>query len=464
MTPDAAPSPIPPSAPRRLPARTLARLLGAAPAPGTDPDALPAVTGAAHHDGRIRPGDAFFALPGATHHGLDHADAALAAGAALVVSDRPHPHGLVVDDPAAALLALGRWARARLRSSVVGVTGSAGKTTARALLAAGLDAAAGDGNLNTPHALAGRLLRAWSEDLPHPLVLEMGIDHVGEMDRIVHLVRPDVGLLTAIGPAHLDGFGDVATVAREKGRLLHGVARGLAALGAWRQVDADLRLRTEPYALADGAEDAAGAAPADGVRWRGTVTGPALTPTLHVAPPGGGDALEVALPGVGRGLAESAVGTLAVAERLGQDPRAAAARLERARFEDGRLQVRRDGARLVIDDTYNANPTSMAQALELLHAAPGPRVALLGDMAELGAEADAAHRAMAEAARGLERVAYAGAHADAVRAGHPGATCGTFDDLLHLARTLPREGTVLVKASRSGRFERVVAALLGEAP
>lgn len=461
MTSDAAPTPAAATPPRRLHAGTLAHLLDATPAAGVALDALPAVTGAAHHDGHVRPGDAFFALPGADHHGLEHADAALAAGASLIVSDRPHPRGLVVAAPGDALLALGRWARGRRRGPVVGVTGSAGKTTARALLAAGLDAHASEGNLNTPHALAGRLMRAWSEDDGAPLVMEMGIDHVGEMDRLVALVRPDVGLLTAIAAAHLDGLGDVATVAREKGRLLHGVARGLAAIRAWRDLDPELQLRATPYGLADADDDAWADVDDVGV-WRGALAGPALAPSLHVNPPDGRPPVEVALPGPGRGLAESAVGVLAVADRLGLPPDAVAGRLPRATFEDGRLQVRRDGPRLVIDDTYNANPASMAQALELLHAAPAPRVALLGDMAELGGEADAAHRHMAEAARGLEHVLYAGTHADAVRAGHPDAICTTFDDLLARARSLPRDGTVLVKASRSGRFERVVAALLGE--
>ncbi|MDR9390874.1 MAG: Mur ligase family protein [Trueperaceae bacterium] len=461
MTPDAAPSPAPSPTPRRLTAGALARLLDATPADGVDPTTLPDVTGAAHHDAHVRPGTAFFALPGATHHGLEHADAALAAGASLVVSDRPHPRGFVVEAPGDALLALGRWARARLRGPVIGVTGSAGKTTARALLTAGLGAAASEGNLNTPHALAGRLVRAWSEDDGAPLVLEMGIDHVGEMARLVDLVRPDVGLLTAIAAAHLDGLGDVATVAREKGRLLHGAARGVAAIDAWRRLAPELQLRVAPYGLVEADAGPWPDAPDVGL-WRAHVEGPALAPTLEAVDPDGGAPIRVALPGPGRGLAESAVGVLAVADRLGLDPRAAAARLPHARFEDGRLQVRRDGARLVLDDTYNANPASMAQALEVLHAAPGPRVALLGDMAELADEADAAHRAMAEAARGLEHVLYAGTHADAVRAGHPGVTCTTFDGLLALARELPREGTVLVKASRSGRFERVVAALLGE--
>ena len=197
--------------------------------------------GVRFHSDRVRPGDAFVAMAGARAHGERFADDALARGAAFVISDRPRPGAVLVDDAGAALLDLGRAARAARRGRVIGVTGSVGKTTAKALLAAALDAAASPGNLNTPHALATVLVDAWlADDLDRPLVLELGIDHVGEMARLIELVRPTDGLLTAIAPAHLEGLGDLATVAREKGQSARGRdrrplrgPRRLAAAGPW---------------------------------------------------------------------------------------------------------------------------------------------------------------------------------------------------------------------------------------
>lgn len=430
----------------------LATLLAAAPptrpfgrraAPGDD--AGPHVTGASHHSGRVRPGDAFFALPGADHHGIEHADEALDAGASVVVSDRPHRFGIQVDDPGASLLRLGRWVRGRLRAPVVGVTGSAGKTTARALAAAALDAHASQGNLNTPHALAGRIARAWSDDLHRPLVLEMGIDRIGEMDELTALVRPDVGLVTAVDASHLDGLGDVNTVAREKARLLSSAPRGLAADAAWQRLPADLALGVQRYGLEC---DAA---------WSGRLAGSALAPVLQLTMP---RALDVALPGLGRGLAESVVGVLALADLLGRDLAEAAARVASAELEPGRLTLRRASGFMLLDDSYNANPASMRQALALLRAAPGPRTAILGDMLELGGEASAYHRALGAATRGLERVLFVGEHAHDVRAGNSEVEIVPAERAAGIVRDLPRSGTVLVKASRGLRFERLVDALL----
>ena len=143
---------------------------------------LPPAGGVRFHSDRVRPGDAFVALGGAATHGVRYADDALARGAAYVITDRPFPGAVRVDDAGAALLALGSAARAVLVGPVVAVTGSAGKTTTKALLAAALDAFASPGNLNTTHALATVLVDAWlAGDPARPLVLELGIDRVREV-------------------------------------------------------------------------------------------------------------------------------------------------------------------------------------------------------------------------------------------------------------------------------------------
>jgi len=425
-----------------LAAAELAALLGAA----TPRSPLPEVRGATHHSGRVRPGDAFFAVAGADHHGIEHADQALAAGASLVVSDRPHPAGILVSDPGSALLRLGAWARGRMRAPVIGVTGSAGKTTARALLAASLDAQASEGNLNTPHALAGRLMRAWSDDPTRPLVLELGIDHEGEMERLVRLVRPDVGMVTRIAAAHLGGLSDEATVLREKAKLLHAAPRGLVADAAWRLLPDDLAVSVLRYGLEGDAS------------WRGRVGGEPLAPTLELEAP---VQIELSLPGLGTGLAESAVGALAAAAMLNVSLDVAAERLRHAQLEPGRLTPRRGNGFTVLDDSYNANPASLRQALELLRSAPGPRTAVLGEMLELGPDAAAHHRALGEASRGLDRVLFVGRYGEAVLTGNPAAEIVPDADAERAVSDLPRTGTILVKASRGLRFERLVRALLG---
>ncbi len=461
----------------RLSAAALAELIGAA-APS---DPRVAVSGATHHSGRVRPGDAFFALPGADHHGIVHADAALNAGAALIVSDRPHPMGLAVADPGAALLRLGRFARGRLTGPVVGVTGSAGKTTARALLAAALDAEASEGNLNTPHALAGRLVRAWNDDAGRPLVLELGIDRIGEMAELTELVRPDVGLITSIAASHLNGLRDEATVAHEKAGLLRAAPRGLAADAAWRALPSELSDRIVRYGLSsDDLGDApwrarleggrADARPLDadapdGVSFDGDAfDGDPFEPVLILERPERHRGVRVELPGVGRGLAESAVGALATAELLGVSLEAAARRLEGATLEPGRLQLRRRGSLTIIDDSYNSNPVSARQALELLRSAAAPRVAILGEMLELGDDAARHHRTLGEATLGLELVLFHGPHGDAVRSGNPDARVLDDEAIRASVSRLPREGTILIKASRGMRFERLVAVLTESEP
>lgn len=422
-----------------------AALLGA-PAPSAVSDR---VRGATHHSGRVRPGDAFFALPGAHEHGIAYADDALAAGASLVVSDRPHARGIRLDDPAAALLKVGTWARGRLSRPVVAVTGSAGKTTAKALLRAALDGDASAGNLNTPHALAGTLLRAWADGGAGPLVLEVGIDRLGEMAESAGLVRPDLAVLTNLSAGHLDALQDVETVAREKSMLLHTAARACAADAAWRRLEPGLRWRTVRYGL-DAPE----------AEWRGTLLGSAFAPELSVESP---EPRTLPLPGVGAGLAESALGALAVARLLNVPGEVAADRLRDAPLEPGRLRPIRLGDLLVLDDAYNANPASAAQALALLRQAPPPRVAVLGDMLELGAESEHHHRELGRATRGLDRVLAVGPAARALREGNPDVRIVAPEDAEAAVAELPTRGTVLIKASRGMRFERLVEALRARA-
>jgi UDP-N-acetylmuramoyl-tripeptide--D-alanyl-D-alanine ligase len=431
--------------------------------PGVARTVSPATGVAFHHD-HLRRGSVFFALAGAHTHGIAFADDALARGAAFVVSDRPHPRGILVRDPAALLLALGHEARAAWRGPVIGVSGSVGKTTLRALLAAALAAPSSTGNRNTPYALATTLVAHWlAGDTGKPLVLELGIDHAGEMDRLTDLVRPTHAVLTTIAPAHLDGLGDLAGVAHEKSRLLEAAsARRYAGAGAWRALRPALRDVTLRYGLVgDDAPTAAEDAPDTDATPTGRYLVQVDRPRLiaHLAP--GEAPVEVGLPGPGSALAEHALGALVIARELGVSALVAADRIAAAVLEPRRLQVRRLGALTLIDDSYNANPASMALALDVLRSFPAPRSAVLGDMRELGDEAEAHHAALAAACGGLEPLWAVGPLGRVLVADHPGAShyadvAAAIEDV----DRLPQRGTLLVKGSRSIALDRLVDALV----
>ncbi len=468
------------------------------------PERLPeAGRGVRFHSDRVRPGDVFVAMAGASQHGERFADDALARGAAFVLTDRPRAGAVLVDDAGAALLDLGRVARAAHRGAVIGITGSVGKTTAKTLLAAALDGRLSPGNLNTPHALATVLVDAWlADDLDRPLVLELGIDHVGEMARLLDLVRPDHALLTAIAPAHLSGLHDVATVAREKGRLLaHARGVRVVAESAWQQLPPDLRAVTVRYALADAIGDGDAEAPTDAgvLTDAGATAGAAAltrgaeagrVPSPHQPPlligthvPGEArdrlrvrlDAgrvgpereLDLALPGLGRALAANALGALTLALELGADGDAAAAGIAGARLEAHRLTLHRHHDWTLIDDTYNAGPPSMREALAVLTRMPRPRVAVLGSMLELGPASAEYHAELGRAcaALDLDLVWAVGDDARALAQACPGARqLADTGTAIAAAAELPRHGTLLVKGSRGIGLEALVAHLLTTAP
>lgn len=403
---------------------------------------LPHATGANFHSGRLKPGDIFFALPGEKEHGIVHADSALERGAAFIVSERPHPRGLTVPDPEAALLSLGRYGRQQLTGAVVGISGSAGKTSTRAFTAAALDAAASEGNFNTPRALACTIVAAWQDDPRRPLVLELGIDRPGEMDELVDLVRPTHGLLTTIAESHLEQLGDIEGVAREKARLLERSPERFASTGAASRLPRPLPGLVR-YGLAEDADIS------------GRLEGGVLE-ALGV---------KVRLRYPGKAMAANALAALTLAWRLGLDREAAATRIERAKLEAGRLEIKLRGGLKILDDSYNSNPASAREALGVLSTCDGPRCAVLGDMLELGSQAEELHRELGAATRGLDLVLAIGPQARFISDGNPNAIHrANIDEALPLLARMPDRGTVLVKASRGMHLERIVDELLSGIP
>lgn len=363
---------------------------------------------------------AFVALPGEAMHGNRFVDSALEAGAPFVLTDLDVPRAVRVPDAWAALKAWAQAERAR-NPLVVGITGTAGKTTAKSYVAAALEAAYLP-VFNTQPAIACFLIEHGRG--ARPLVVEMGIDRLGEMAELVSLVGPDVGVVTSIGAAHLEGLGSVENIVREKGVIL-GAGRRLVGVqaGPYYPGVPTYGFGEATHAGEDLTLDESGAT----FRFR---------------------EVPVHLPRASRVQAEAAVLALTLAEQVGLDLTEAAQRLARVEVPGGRYRVL-PGAVTVIDDAYNASPLSVQVALDALDSmAPsgGRRIAVLGRMLELGETEAELHAEVGDYARRKADLTY-GVGRFASLLGD--RACPTVPDLLAaLLPELRRGDVVLVKASR----------------
>jgi len=429
----------------------------------------------------LEPGDLFVALSD-RRDGHDFVAAALEKGAAAaLVSRRPAGVGpkaplLMVDDVLAALEALGRAARARSRAQVVAVTGSAGKTSSKEMLRAAL---AGQGRV---HAAEASFNNHWGVPLslarmPREAdfaVLEIGMNAPGEIAPLARLARPHVALITTVAEAHLAAFDDLAAIAREKAAIFEGLVPGGAAV-----FPADLEV--SPILAAAAARRGArslrfGSVPeADlrllEVRLAGTAT--VVRASRRGAP------LLFRLDAPGRHFAANALGVLGAVEALGADVALAALALAGWRPPAGRGTrarvaldpVEEDLALELIDDSYNANPASLEAALEVLAAAAPPagtgrRVAILGDMLELGPQEEALHREIAALAamRAVDLVHCAGPRMRALHEALPVGRRGLWREsaaaLAAEAHRLVAAGdVVLIKGSKASGIAQVVDAI-----
>ena len=415
---------------------------------------------------RLAAGDLFVALRGAHADGHDFVGAAAAAGAAGALVARrvaaPLPQ-VVVPDVEAALTAAARAWRAAYAGTVIGVAGSNGKTTTKEMLAAILARAgtvlATRGNLNNQLGVPLTLLRLAPEQ--RFAVIEVGANHPGEVAALAGLARPHIGLVTNAGAEHLEGFGSIEGVARSEGEMFAALdATGTAVVNA---DDAYAALwcgmtpaRIVTFGFAAGADVRAEGLTAD-VDTRGFVT------RFELVAPRGRCRVELAL--AGRHNVQNALGAAAAALAAGVSLEAVAAGLGAMRAVGGRLQFKltRAGAWL-IDDSYNANPSSVRAGIDVLAALPGRRWLVLGDMAELGGFAADSHREVGRYARahGVERL-YAHGPLAALAASEFGAGAQCFESAEPLTRALAAELApdvrLLVKGSRVNRLDRVVAAL-----
>jgi UDP-N-acetylmuramoyl-tripeptide--D-alanyl-D-alanine ligase len=449
----------------RLDAAEVARILGGVLT--GDPTAT--VTGEVQTDSRlVSAGDAFFALPGATTDGARFAEAAVAAGAALVIAEQPLeipvpvivvPDGLrALGELAAAVVATVR-ARGGLR--VIAVTGSNGKTTTKNMLGAILaedgETIAPEGSFNNEVGAPMTMLR--TTEATKYLVLEMGADAVGDIERLVGLAMPDVAIVLKVGSAHIGKFGSREAIAVAKGELVRDLpASAVAVLNG--DDDAVIAMPTAAtvrrFALADGAAD-----PEDWIADRIRIS---LEGTEFTLRHGGVDR-PVRLRILGEHHVMNALAALSAADAVGVAPEAAIPALEAMqRAERWRMELLPgpDGV-IVINDAYNASPESTAAALRTLAEVTRGRaraIAIIGEMAELGDFAVESHDAIGRLAvrLNIDLLVVVGQGARAVHLGAQhegswGSEAMFVDDdaaAYDAVRALQRPGDViLVKSSNS---------------
>ena len=449
----------------RIAAVTQGRILGGAQA------AELVVNGLTTDTRAIAQGQLFVALAGERFDAHDFLAAAVQAGAAgLLVSDEQRlPAGVPAVLVADTRLALGQLAaawRAQFTLPLIAVTGSNGKTTTKEMIASILETAypgavlATRGNFNNDIGLPLTLLGLHAGH--RAAVVEMGMNQPGEIAYLTQLARPTVALVNNAQRAHLQGMGDLAEIAREKGSIFTGLAAaGVAVFNAddaqsavWQaQVDAAGQ-RPLRFAVNQPAEV------------RGTLTQQGLDFLLALQTPAG--EAQLVLPVPGRHNAVNALAATAACLAAGIALPQVVAGLQSFRGVKGRLQRRQgqQGAQ-ILDDTYNANPDSVRAGIDVLASTIGKKILVLGDMGEIGEGSHQCHDEIGGYAKsqGVDRLYALGeASAQAVRNfGEGGRHFCTIDKLIAaVQKELAADTTVLVKGSRFMRMERVADALVAE--
>ena len=444
---------------------------------------LPAAISGISIDSRsLAAGEAFFAIAGDNRDGHDFVSPALAAGAAVAVvaeekranfpSEAPL---LVVADVLAALRDLARAARARSQAKFVGVTGSVGKTSTKEALRLGL---AADGET---HASVASYNNHWGVPLSlsrcpqsaRYAVLELGMNHAGEIDALAALARPHIAIITTIEPVHLEFFGSLAAIADAKAEIFSHVEPGGAAVinrdnGQFARLSAHARAAGVARVVAFGEH-----ARADARLIKCALHADCSTVKARIL----GTEITYKVGAPGRHLVQNSLAVLAAAALAGADLALAAlalAQLEPAAGRGTRVTLdmpdARDGTALLIDESYNANPASMRAALALLGQAEigpqGRRIAVLGDMLELGSAGADLHRELLApvTAHGIDLVFCCGPLMRALwealpserRAGYAETSAALEPQVLAAIRS---GDAVMVKGSLGSRMGPIVKAL-----
>jgi UDP-N-acetylmuramoyl-tripeptide--D-alanyl-D-alanine ligase len=432
--------------------------------------------GAVSSDSRtIQKGALFVALRGPNFDGAEFVAAAAARGAVAALVERPTPSALtqiVVPDTLAALQRLAAAWRENFTFPIVAVAGSNGKTTAKEMTAAILSrmgpCMATHGNLNNHIGVPLTLLRL--DSAQRSAVIEMGANRIGDVAELVGIARPTVGLITNAGAEHLEGFGDLDGVAQGEGEMVACLERSAIAIinaddayaGYWRSIAGAGRIVT--FGVQGASAGGAGSAPdfmaRDAVQ---AIEHGEFTTRFTLTCPLG--ERRILLKAGGAHNVANALAAAAAASAAGAGLEHIAAGLADFRAVAGRLQLKAGPSESwIIDDTYNANPSSVRAGLDVLRTLPGVTWLVLADMAELGeysadSHADAGRLARA---RGVTRLFALG-----LQSAHAAQTFGAggewFADpealITRLKAELEPGVTVLIKGSRVNRLERVVQAL-----
>jgi UDP-N-acetylmuramoyl-tripeptide--D-alanyl-D-alanine ligase len=418
----------------------------------------------------LKPGDMFVALKGESRDGHEFVKAAFDAGANAALVSQP-PAGIASDGALLtvahtqrALEDLAVAARARSNAKIVAVTGSVGKTTTKEILRLAF------GALGATHASAASYNNHWGVPLslaamPRETrygVFEIGMNHFGEIRTLVGFARPHVALVTGVAPAHLEFFGNLEAIADAKAEIFEGIVPGGAAL-----VPADSPLAERLVARAHQAHVARilrfGSSPRCDARLLEYV---ATADGAHVKADILGTPVEFRIGAEGKHIADNAIAALLCVSAADGDVLNAAAALRQFRSLNGRGARFSAGGIEVIDESYNANPVSMAAALALLANAKGRRIAVLGDMLELGPQSGALHAgllASIESAR-ADLVFLCGTQMkslwDVLPVSRRGAQASSSAELAHLLKAaLQRGDTVLVKGSLGSKMALIIDAL-----
>jgi UDP-N-acetylmuramoyl-tripeptide--D-alanyl-D-alanine ligase len=440
-------------------------------------DAEQSFAGVTINSRSVSSGELFVAIRGPHHDGHDYIQGALrnGAGGALVargteLPSLPDSFSLIaVEDTTAGLGALAAAHRRGFDGPLVAITGSSGKTTTKELCAAILENVAPclrtQGNLNNQYGLPLTLLRREPED--RFAVVEIGMNHPGEIAPLAAIAAPTIAIITNVGTAHIEFMGSAEAIAEEKGSLLEALqSEHFAILNADDPLVLAQAGRTAAKKLCFGTAAGAEIRASEIERSAG-----AFQFQLHT--PSGTRSVRV--PGASETLIPNSLGAAAAAFAAGASLEQIEAGLASYAGVAGRMQLRRAATgTLLIDDTYNANPQSMHAALRSLTALAKEEgrtpVAVLGDMGELGDTAAQAHRQIGEqaAASGVVELIAVGGHSREVAEGAlSGGLCSTQIDVTHdtdeavalLEDLLGPDDIVLVKGSRAMRMERIVEAL-----
>jgi UDP-N-acetylmuramoyl-tripeptide--D-alanyl-D-alanine ligase len=413
----------------------------------------------------LKAGALFIALSGDSFDGHSFIEQAKAQGAVAALVDRPVSTALSlvrVRDTRKALGQLAAAHRAQFSMPIIALTGSCGKTTTKEMLRAILSemgaVLASSKNFNNDIGVPLTLLGLTAQH--RFAVIEMGANHSGEIAYLSQMTKPDIALITNIGPAHLQGFGSIDEVAQAKSEIFLGLSgQGIAVINAddvfeKRWQDRLANHTVVRFGLKQKADFSACKIYLDA---QGRAQFMLVTPKGKIA-------IHLALPGQHNLL--NALAAAAAAEQVGASLEAIKAGLEKMSDVPGRLAIvkTKTGAS-IIDDTYNANPSSVSVALQLLAHYPGRHVFVMGDMGELGHDAEYYHRQMGQLAKELKiEYVYTCGELTALTVqafGSSGKHYSRQEDLIQaLKPLLQKDVTLLIKGSRSAQMEKVVAALI----